>query len=141
MKDLLRERRSFAVETTLSGQLHLQDVTRAKSEGWNAGVLYVGLTSASLAKKRVRERVLTGGHDVPADDISRRYERSLTNLALIYQVVDAVLVLDNSSSSTRMVLVANQGEVTFKALKLPTWVMRSLGSLIDSSPKNPKQSI
>lgn len=135
ISDLLKERRSFAVETTLSGQLHLQDVKRAKAEGWNTGLLYVGLRSPRLAVERVRLRSLSGGHDVPEDDIRRRYERSLTNLAVIYQAVDAVVVFDNSFSSFKMVLVANGGEVTFRAPKLPTWVGRSLGSIIGLNPK------
>ena len=42
MRQLLRERQSFAVETTLSGRLHLQVAKQAKSEGWNVGLIYIG---------------------------------------------------------------------------------------------------
>ena len=42
MRQLLRERQSFAVETTLSGRLHLQVSKQAKSEGWNVGLIYIG---------------------------------------------------------------------------------------------------
>ena len=130
ISDLLKERRSFGVETTLSGHLHLQDVMRAKSEGWNTGLLYIGLKSPRLAVERVRLRTLSGGHDVPEEDIRRRYERSMVNLAAVYQVADAVLVCDNSSSSFKIVLIANGGEITFRAPRLPVWVSRSLGKLI-----------
>jgi len=133
--ELLKERRSFGVETTLSGQLHLQDVKRAKSEGWNVGLMYVGLDGPDLAIERVRVRTLAGGHHVPADDVLRRYERSLINLRVIYQIADSVVVLDNSSTKPERVVTVDKGEVTFKAPKLPTWVTRSLGSLIASSPK------
>jgi predicted ABC-type ATPase len=127
---LLKERRSFGVETTLSGQLHVQDVRRAKSEGWNVGLMYVGLDGPDLAIERVRERKLAGGHHVPADDIARRYERSLTNLAIIYQMVDSVLILDNSSTEPQKVLAVDEGKVIFKADPLPEWVSRSLGAII-----------
>ena len=133
---LLKERRSFGVETTLSGQLHVQDVKRAKSEGWNVGLMYVGLDGPDLAVERVRERKLAGGHHVPADDILRRYERSLTNLSIIYQLADAILILDNSSTEPRKLLEAEQGEVTFQADNLPEWVTRSLGAVIGSRPKS-----
>jgi predicted ABC-type ATPase len=135
INDLLKERRSFAVETTLSGRLHLQDVKRTKSEGWNAGLLYVGLKSPRLAVERVHLRTLRGGHDVPEEDIRRRYERSLENLAAIYQVADAVLVCDNSSSSFKIVLIANGGQLTFRASRLPAWVSRSLGKVIGPASK------
>jgi predicted ABC-type ATPase len=133
---LLNERRSFGVETTLSGQLHVQDVKRAKSEGWNVGLMYVGLDGPDLAIERVRERKLAGGHHVPSDDVSRRYERSLINLAIIYQLADSVLILDNSSTEPRKMLEVDHGEVTFKADNLPAWLSRSLGALIGPRPKS-----
>ena len=80
VSDLFKERRGFGIETTLSGHLHMQDVMRAKSEGWNVGLLYIGLKNTRLAVDRVRQRTLTGGHDVPEEDIRRRYERSMANL-------------------------------------------------------------
>lgn len=39
MRELMKARRSFAVETTLAGRHHLQDVSVAKSEGWNIGLV------------------------------------------------------------------------------------------------------
>ncbi|HEY2107144.1 MAG TPA: zeta toxin family protein [Candidatus Binataceae bacterium] len=130
MDDLLKERRSFAVETTLSGQLHFQDVNRAQTEGWNIGLVYIGLTGPRLALERVHQRTLAGGHDVPEHDIRRRYERSLANLGAIGQNVDALIVFDNSSTSLKMLLVANGAEIGFKSPRLPAWVKRSLGALI-----------
>jgi predicted ABC-type ATPase len=134
ISELLKERRSFGVETTLSGQLHLQDVKRAKSDGWNVGLMYVGLDGPDLAIERVRVRTLAGGHHVPADDVFRRYERSLLNLSIIYQIADSVVVLDNSSTKPERVLTVDKGEITFKAYQLPAWVSHSLGSLIGEFP-------
>lgn len=84
MRQLLRERQSFAVETTLSGRRDLQVVKQAKSAGWNVGLIYIGLGSPDLAIERVRQRKLAGGHSVPPADIRRRYERSLKNLATAF---------------------------------------------------------
>ena len=49
MRQLVRERHTFAVETTLSGRLHLQIAEQAKLESWSVGVIYIGLGSADLA--------------------------------------------------------------------------------------------
>ncbi len=130
MDELFEQRRSFAVETTLSGQLHLQDVNRAQADGWNVGLMYVGLRSPRLSLERVHQRTLAGGHDVPEHDVRRRYDRSLANLGIIGPIADALLVLDNSSTSLKVVLVANGGEVAFKSPRLPAWVRRSLGAII-----------
>jgi hypothetical protein len=43
-------------------------------------VHYVVIGSAAQAVERVRLRVKLGGHDVPAADVVRRYERSLRHL-------------------------------------------------------------
>jgi predicted ABC-type ATPase len=126
--ELLEQRRSFAVETTLSGRRHLLLIERARSEGWSIGVIYIGLGSPDLAIARVRERVSQGGHDVPAADIRRRYQRSLGNLAIVYERADRLLVLDNSSVRSRMkrVLQVNQGSVVFRQRRLPKWLSAAL---------------
>ena len=59
--ELLDQRRSFAVETTLSGRRHLEIIQRARAEGWSVGVVYIGLGSPDLAVERVRGRVSQGG--------------------------------------------------------------------------------
>jgi predicted ABC-type ATPase len=136
IRESQKERRSFAIETTLSGRSYLRDVRYAKSQGWNVGLTYIGLSSPELAIKRVRKRRREGGHNVPAADVRRRYERSLRNLPLFFRIVDIVFILDNSSTSHSMkrVLVARRGRITFRARRLPTWVSGSL-KLIRSSAK------
>ncbi len=126
--ELLEQRRSFAVETTLSGRRHLLLIERARSEGWSIGVVYIGLGSPDLAIARVRERVSQGGHDVPAADTRRRYQRGLGNLAIVYERADWLVVLDNSSVRNRMkrVLEVNKGTVVFRHRRLPKWLSAAL---------------
>src|SRR5271156_5101181 len=76
IESLIEEKRSFAVETTLSGRFHLDAARRAKSGGWNVGVVYIGLISPNAAMTRVILRKLRGGHNVPLPDVRRRYLRS-----------------------------------------------------------------
>jgi predicted ABC-type ATPase len=130
MRQLLRARDSFAVETTLSGRLHLRVAEQAKSEGWNVGVIYIGLASPALAIARVRERKLAGGHDVPPQDVRRRYDRSLRNLAAACTIADLVVVLDNSGRRPmRRVLEARRGAVVFVHQRLPKWLRPTLEAL------------
>jgi predicted ABC-type ATPase len=96
------KRASFAVETILSGRFHLQAVRDAKQAGWNVGFVYVRLRSADLAIHRIEQRIKSGGHSVPVDEVRRRYERSLQNLFTVYQLADLVLIFDNSSSRREM---------------------------------------
>lgn len=137
IRESLKDRRSFAIETTLSGRFHFQVARDAKSQGWNVGLTYIGLSTPELAIKRVRKRRRKGGHHVPAADVRRRYERSLRNLPLFLQLADAVVVLDNSSTKHRikMVLQARRGKVTSRARKLPIWLRASLKAIFRQRPK------
>jgi predicted ABC-type ATPase len=135
-KELPKQRRSFAVETTLSDRHDLRFVERARSESWSIGVVYIGLGSPELAIQRVRERVRQGEHDVPAADIRRRYHRSLANLAIVYERVDWLLVLENSSARNPMkrVLEVKRG-VRFRQRRLPKWLSAALGATLRKRPK------
>jgi predicted ABC-type ATPase len=138
IKSLLEQKRSFAVETTLSGKFHFDAAKRAKSAGWNVGIVYIGLTSPTVAIARVRLRKLGGGHNVPPADVRRRYHRSLVNLASVFGIADRLVVLDNSSSRTPMkrLLETNRGQVIFRQRRLPKWLDRALGPILKSRSKS-----
>ena len=77
-------RRDFGFETTLAGLSYRQLIKRLKSEGWQVELLYLALPSVEMAKNRVAERVLHGGHDIPPTTIERRFFRSLENFFSVY---------------------------------------------------------
>lgn len=135
IRSLLQERRSFAIETTLSGRFHIEIAKRARAAGWSLGVIYIGLRSPTLAVERVRLRHLSGGHDVPTADIRRRHSRGLKNLADLYRTANRVLVFDNSSSRTPMkrVLEVDEGRIVFIARRLPKWLRENLGPVLHES--------
>lgn len=130
---LLEQRRTFAVETTLSGRFQPNLVRRALGAGWKVGIVYIGLRDPDLAVARVRLRNLMGGHNVPAADVRRRYSRSLRNLADVCLIANRVVVLDNSSSaleSMERILEMQEGRIVFMLQNPPEWLRRSLGSLL-----------
>lgn len=75
-RTLLAARASFAIESTLSGRTYLALIREAKAAGYRFILHYVVIGSATQAVARVALRVRMGGHDVPADDVRRRFERS-----------------------------------------------------------------
>jgi len=72
-------KRDFGFETTLAGLAYRRLIKGLKSEGWRVGLIYLALPSVEMAKHRVAERVLHGGHNIPLADIERRFFRSLDN--------------------------------------------------------------
>ncbi len=67
---------SFIIETTLSGKYLAKVIEKAHSTGFYVSLIYLYLDSSLENILRVKNRVLTGGHNVPKSDILRRYIRS-----------------------------------------------------------------
>ena len=97
MAENIRTKRSFAVETTLSGRAHLRHIVSAVAAGWTVDLHFLWLENATLAHKRVAARVASGGHDIPEDVITRRYFRGLRMLPIYCREVSRWTIIDNSS--------------------------------------------
>jgi len=104
----IRERETFAYETTLSSRQSIELMREAKQAGYEVGLVFVTLNSADLNVERVAERVARGGHDIPENVIRRRYGASLRRLAEAIGVADGSIRFDNSHSSGPQVLVQIQ---------------------------------
>lgn len=78
IRELMEIRRSFAVETTLSGRTWLKRIRKTKEEfGYVITINYVWVRDPRLLVSRVKHRQLHGGHHVPEKTILRRYHRSI----------------------------------------------------------------
>ncbi|MDR0846532.1 MAG: zeta toxin family protein [Lactobacillales bacterium] len=96
--DCIKSKVSFNQETTLSGNVttHIRRIEKAKANGFSVFLIYVGLSSVELAKQRIAERVLKGGHGIPDEVVERRYKQSFSNLKEIIGYCDAVEIVDNN---------------------------------------------
>ncbi|CAN5577899.1 hypothetical protein BH18VER1_BH18VER1_10980 [soil metagenome] len=76
IRDSIRHKETFALESTLSGKTHIRIFEGALSEGHEIELNYLWLAKPEQARRRVR----LGGHDVPVLDIRRRFNRSRIHL-------------------------------------------------------------
>ena len=97
----IRERKTFAFETTLAAKSLMLRVTKLRQEGWQVFLFYLYLPSAEFSQNRVKIRVEQGGHDVPQDAIVRRYPRSIRALFEFMPECDATLCFDGSLSTVK----------------------------------------
>ena len=90
-----------------------EGVAIAQEKGYVVHLLFFWLDSIELAKRRVADRVASGGHNIPLPVIERRYKAGLKNLFEIFmKEVDIWILFDNS---------LNKGErVAFGGRQLPT---------------------
>jgi predicted ABC-type ATPase len=96
-------RTDFAFESTLSGIALASKLRRWKARGYSIEIIYLALPSAQLALRRVAARVRQGGHDVPRQDVLRRYGRSRANFESIYRpLADRWAVYDNAGETPKL---------------------------------------
>lgn len=79
------QKMDFIIESTLSGGSLTKYIAKANSEGFETKLIYVFHDSLDVCIHRVKERVLGGGHNVPKNDIIRRYSRSIKNFWSLYR--------------------------------------------------------
>ena len=93
----------FAFESTLSGLGYLSRIGKWKAAGYRVEIAYLRLATPQLALRRIEARVKQGGHDVPRQDVLRRFGRSWTNFDLAYRpLADTWTVYDNSGVNPRL---------------------------------------
>lgn len=117
---------SFIAETTLAGNTYLNLMQEARALGWFVRLIYVGINQPTTNIQRVRTRVELGGHNVPNDDILRRYDRSLNNLNKAAKIVDKLILYDNSTAAGHQILATIEGDKTVIYVpELPSWVAKA----------------
>lgn len=90
-------RTDFAFETTLAGRSQISLLKKLRQDGWQIVLFFLWIPDAAFSKRRVRERVEHGGHNIPDDTIYRRYPRVMQNLIKIYiPLCDKTICYDNS---------------------------------------------
>jgi len=97
VRQSVERRDDFAIETTLAGRAYLHLIREWQEIDYRVELLFLELPSAELAIERVRQRVAQGGHNVPENDIRRRFDRGLQNFREDYRrIVDAWQVFNAS---------------------------------------------
>lgn len=98
----------------------------AGQRGYTVVLCFIGLDSAALCDQRVAMRVMQGGHDVPAEKVAARFERTLTNLGRAIGVLPHVLVFDNSDLANpfRKIAEFRDGSPVMLAERVPGWLPR-----------------
>jgi len=90
-------KQSFMIETTLSGKYLVKYIDKAKSLKYKVVLIYLFLEQPFTNIARVKHRVLAGGHNVPKEDIIRRFYRSKNLFCEVYKdIVSSWTIYYNS---------------------------------------------
>lgn len=113
---------SFTQETTLSGRKTEATAKQVKDLGYHVRLFYIGLDSAEESLSRIANRVKRGGHDIPHDDVIRRFSCRWEAVAKVLPFCDEAEFYDNDNG---FVLVAEyrNGELRTIGMHRPEWLM------------------
>ncbi|NTU50314.1 MAG: Zeta toxin family protein [Desulfobulbaceae bacterium] len=108
IRDFSDKKIDFGFETTLSGRTYLPMLKALKAKGYSVRLFFLWVPAPDLSLARIKERVSLGGHDVPREDVLRRFDRSILNFLRVYQpLLDSWDLFDNSASHPRLIAKKN----------------------------------
>lgn len=124
VRKCIKDKKNFAIETTLASKNYLKVIKELKQDGWEVELLYLYLPNIELSVQRVAERVKNGGHNIKIIDIKRRYNRSISNLVNVYiDVVNNITCLSNFNQVVD-VFSKNNGELIINNQKIYNNILR-----------------
>ena len=109
ISDLAGKGLDFGFETTLSGKSYINRLRDLKANGYALHLFFLWIPSVKLAVTRIKDRVAAGGHNVPRQDVRRRFPRGIRNLFKFYRPLLGSWMLLNNSSATPTLIAKEKG--------------------------------
>lgn len=115
LRELAAKREDFAFETTLSGKAYGPLLKAWRAAGYRIRLDFLWVPDLEITRRRVQQRVMKGGHNIPDDVQQRRFQLGIRNLSELYRpLTDWWRLFDNTGS--RPYLVAQEKDGKFEAI-------------------------
>ena len=112
---------SFTQETTLSGARTERTIRRAKDLGYTIRLYYIGLDTVEESLGRIRNRVAKGGHNIPREDVERRFSTRFADVLRVLPYCDEARFFDNDNGFVEVAEYRN-GELFPRVANPPRWL-------------------
>lgn len=113
---------SFTQETTLSGARTERTIRRAKERGYTIRLYYIGLDTMEESLGRIANRVAKGGHDIPKEDVERRFQSRFADVLRVLPYCDEARFFDNDNGFVEVAEYRN-GELIPRVSTPPRWLL------------------
>ena len=102
----------FGFETTLSGRSYVKLLKELAEKGYNLYLFFVWIPNTELAISRIKDRVAAGGHNVPENDVRRRFKRSIGNFFELYKpLLTSWMLFNNSGTKPELIAKEEKGKL------------------------------
>lgn len=112
---------SFTQETTLSGARTERTIRRAKDLGYTIRLDYIGLDTVEESLGRIQNRVAKGGHNIPREDVERRFSTRFADVLRVLPYCDEARFFDNDNGFVEVAEYRN-GELFPRVADPPRWL-------------------
>lgn len=119
--ECLEKGTSFTQETTLSGAHTERTIRRAKDLGYTIRLYYIGLDTVEESLGRIRNRVAKGGHNIPREDVERRFSTRFADVLRVLPYCDEARFFDNDNGFVEVAEYRN-GELFPRVADPPRWL-------------------
>jgi predicted ABC-type ATPase len=99
IRDYAKQQIDFAFETTLAGKTYVNLLKKFKQDGYKLHLFFLWIPNTKLAIARINNRVAKGGHNIPVEDVKRRFGRSIYNFFNLYMpLLDSWILFNNTGN-------------------------------------------
>lgn len=112
---------SFTQETTLSGARTERTIRQAKDLGYTIRLYYIGLDTVEESLGRIQNRVAKGGHNIPREDVERRFSTRFADVLRVLPYCDGARFFDNDNGFVEVAEYRN-GELFPRVADPPRWL-------------------
>ncbi|MCI5752415.1 MAG: hypothetical protein SOU50_05185 [Oscillospiraceae bacterium] len=120
---------SFTQETTLSGKRTIKTINNARENNYYICMYYVGVSSSEESIARIANRVRKGGHNIPAEDVIRRYAHRIDDLLRVMSYCNEIFFYDNENGFVRVGEYHN-GKLYDAGRYMPQWYIEIKNALM-----------
>ena len=131
----LENNESFGFESTYSGRSRPGIIKAAAARGYEIEAIFVGTNRPEINIERVKNRSASRtGHDVPENEVRRRWHAAQANLTATARYVTTVEVLDNTREIRRIATLSRKRRQG-PAKPMPRWADNLVKKILDADPR------
>jgi predicted ABC-type ATPase len=115
MRELISHRIGFTWETTMSGKTAVGWLRQAREAGYDLKAYFLWVRNPETTIRRIRQRVVEGGHDITEDVSRRRFFKTIQNFFKLYRpLMTSWKLFQNELPGPRLLAVEKYGRLVVR---------------------------
>jgi predicted ABC-type ATPase len=122
----IQDLNDFMIESNLAEQTDYDWISMMKKRGYKIILYYLNTNDVVINVKRVKTRVLEGGHDVPESIVRHRYTNSMAYLRRKIFDFEEVYLIDNTTDAAEVYVKIIDRKIMHQQINPPEWIVDAL---------------